>query len=275
MNAQIEYDDQIKIQLTHIASIQRELMLKVPAVLLIILVHRILLMIDPYQDFNPTHTLVFDVLLAVTVFVSVTYLLYDHTIKENDLEKAVPYRIYKVFHTTLDYMVIIPYLVFSITVLNMFVFSFSPISGSSMAPSFSDDEAVIFSHLSNEYERGDVVILYEDTLDDPYLIKRIIGLPGETVTIKEGRVYINDTLLEEPYIDETEVVTSCLQPQQNECRFTVEENTYFVLGDNRNGHALQSLTGYSIDSRTFGVVDEANIYGKVIFQFKDYNLLNR
>ncbi len=276
MNPQLQFDQETQEQLQHIHTIRRKLMVKVPLVLVIILIHRILVYIDPHQDFNPTYTLVFDLLLALTVLIAVTYLVYDYAIKETDLEKAIPYRMYKLFHTVLDYIVLIPYLVFVITILNMFFVSFSPISGASMAPSFSDDEAVVFSHITQEYDRGDVVILYEDSLSDPYLIKRVIGLPGEVVTIKLGRVYIDDVLLDEPYIDEDIVETTCLQPGQASCSFTVEEGTYFVLGDNRDGHALVSqTTGYSIDSRTFGVVEQENIFGKVIFQFKDYNVLNR
>ncbi|MCF7925281.1 MAG: signal peptidase I [Candidatus Izimaplasma sp.] len=275
MNPELEFDDATKERLTDIKYLRSKLKRKVPFVLAIIVIHRILVFIDPHQDFNPTFTMVFDLLVGITAVLALTYLLFDHVMKEIDLERPLSHRLYKLFHGVLDYIVIIPYLVFVVTVMNMFVFSFSPISGTSMAPSYADDEAVIFSHLANDYERYDVIILYEESLTDPYLIKRVIGLPGETVEIKLGRVYIDGILLAEPYIDDAVVETTCVQTNGSSCTFVVGEDEYFVLGDNRDGQALPSeRSGYSVDSRTFGMVEKQNIFGKVIFQFRDFNVLN-
>lgn len=92
-------------------------------------------------------------------------------------------------------------------------------------------------------QRGDVSIFYAPELSrssDPtvraqeYFVKRVIGLPGETVTIKEGGIYINGTLLEEPYLDDGTVT-------YGEKEFQVPAGHYFMVGDNRNN---------SIDSRS-------------------------
>lgn len=86
-------------------------------------------------------------------------------------------------------------------------------------------------------------------------IKRVIGLPGEEVEIKDGKVYINGEELEENYLRET--VATSLQ-NENLNHFTVPEGTIFVMGDNRPD---------SIDSRTFGCIPIDKIEGKVILRF--------
>ena len=152
-----------------------------------------------------------------------------------------------------------------------------------MEPNFSDDQAVLFSHLSDQYERFDVVIIYRDNEAHPYLIKRIIGLPNETVRISNNEIYINDVLLPQDFIDQNVIKTYCtnqnisdfgVYTDNQNCSFTVPENAYFVLGDNRDGNGIEPSTGYSLDSRYFGPITTENIYGKVVFTFKDYNLIN-
>ena len=160
----------------------------------------------------------------------------------------------------------------------MFFVSLSPITGTSMMPNFDDEDAVLFSHMSSEYERYDVIIVHQNSESAPYLIKRIVGLPGETVSIDNNRMFINDVLLIEEYIDSSVVKTYCTNQtigtyiDDNHCTFIVGANEYFVLGDNRDGGAA-SNSGTSIDSRYFGPVNTDSIYGKVIFKFKDYNLI--
>ena len=83
-----------------------------------------------------------------------------------------------------------------------------------------------FSYWFSDPQRGDVVIFkYPDNEQENY-IKRIIGLPGEVIQIVEGRVYVNNELLDEPYLKET--------PYGNFGPYEVPEGHYFMLGDNRN-----------------------------------------
>jgi signal peptidase I len=102
-----------------------------------------------------------------------------------------------------------------------------------------------------EPRRGDVIIFkYSDTQD---FIKRIIGIPRDTVMIKDGKVYINGNLLnEDSYLKDT-VYTSGGEYLAEGETLTLEENEYFVLGDNRP---------HSSDSRTFGPISKDRIKGK-------------
>jgi signal peptidase I len=94
-------------------------------------------------------------------------------------------------------------------------------------------------------QRGDVVVFRFPRDQSRDFIKRIIGLPGDTVEVRDGRIYVNDEMLNEPYIKEP--VSYPLPPTR------VPEGHYFVLGDNRNN---------SSDSHSWGVVPEDNIIGQ-------------
>ncbi|MGN0367882.1 MAG: signal peptidase I [Wujia sp.] len=123
------------------------------------------------------------------------------------------------------------------------------IIGESMMPFVYDDDRALCLNSSyvKEYHRGDVVgFVLED--ENMTLIKRIIAVGGDTIEIKDGNVYINDELLEEPYL---------LEPDYKswDYRTYVPEGMVFVMGDNRR---------VSKDSREFGCVNESCIYGKYI-----------
>jgi len=152
------------------------------------------------------------------------------------------------------------------------------VEGYSMLPTLDNGEYVLISRLSyklGDYQRGDIIVfrppMYPDaaywqrlfglpSLDDQYedYIKRIIGLPGETVKIANGKVYINDVPLVEPYID---------APPNYSNEWTVPKGQLFVLGDNRNNSA---------DSHAWGFLPEANVLGKalvVYWPFADFMVI--
>ena len=111
----------------------------------------------------------------------------------------------------------------------------------------SDDSV---HHLFGAPERGDVVVFKSPKNPDRDFIKRIIGVPGDKIEIRDAAVYINDERLEESY---TKGVTTCpCGPWQ------VEEDHYFVLGDHRSN---------SSDSRVIGQIPEKNIIGKAWFSY--------
>jgi len=123
--------------------------------------------------------------------------------------------------------------------------------GSSMLPTLVDGEYVLASKMAywiGEPQRGDIIVLRPPAGDVPY-VKRIIGLPGERVAVRDGRVFINDVVLNEPYISGPAMYTG---------EWVVAENTYFVLGDNRNN---------SSDSHAFGVVPREHILAKAIMGY--------
>ena len=135
----------------------------------------------------------------------------------------------------------------------------------SMQPNFYSGDYVITSRQSyrlfGEPQRGDIIVfksdLYDDSGKQKNLIKRIIGLPGDTLEIKEGDVYINGELLQEEYVAE--------QGLSGEMEaVTVPEGRLFVMGDNR---------GVSLDSRSeaVGTIDMDAIVGKVVIRLYPFS----
>lgn len=118
------------------------------------------------------------------------------------------------------------------------------VEGVSMNPTYHSGDTLFINRLANP-ERGDIVTF---SRNDKNYIKRVIGLPGDTVSIRDSKVYINGEALEEGYINEKTFDGGLLE--DNFCRLS--DGEYFVMGDNRN---------YSVDSRKFGVVYEDEILG--------------
>lgn len=132
---------------------------------------------------------------------------------------------------------------------NTFIAQLAQVNGSSMEPTMQNGQFLVvskISKISQDYERGDILIF---NWEGRHLIKRLIGLPGETVQMKDNSIYINGEKIED-YIDvEIQDYGILAEP------ITLKEDEYIFLGDNRNN---------SIDSRTFGVVKESVIIGRVV-----------
>lgn len=135
-----------------------------------------------------------------------------------------------------------------------FVGQRTEVSGSSMENTLSHKDNLIVDKITyrfKEPQRFDIIVFPVDYEAETYYIKRIIGLPGETVRIDtDGNIYINDELLEEAY---GKAVIA--DPGRAESGITLEEDEYFVLGDNRND---------SVDSRmeAVGNIKKENIVGR-------------
>jgi signal peptidase I len=133
--------------------------------------------------------------------------------------------------------------------INVFVGQATRVEGQSMEPSLHTDQRLVVEKISYRFhgpQRFDVVVLRLPSQGDELLIKRVIGLPGETVEITDGHVYINGEKLEEPFL------TGQTNPGR-QAKVTVPPLHVFVLGDNRN---------HSNDSRSFGPVPIENILGR-------------
>jgi len=120
--------------------------------------------------------------------------------------------------------------------------------GLSMLPSIQNSEYIIVNKAAYFFyppQRGEIIVLQSPHDTNSDLIKRIIALPGDTIEIKGGTVFVNNTPLVEPYIFEKTLYT--LSPQK------IPADNYFVLGDNRNSSA---------DSHTGWTVPRVNIVGK-------------
>lgn len=138
--------------------------------------------------------------------------------------------------------------------------------GESMKPTLNNEDKIIINKLAyrfTEPKRFDIIVFRQSGKEHGYyLIKRIIGLPGETIQIKDGMVYVND----EP-IKEKVLVEPCVNGGMAEEKIILDENEYFVLGDNRNN---------SEDSRfaNVGNLIKEDIIGKAWIRLKPFDFIN-
>jgi signal peptidase I len=141
--------------------------------------------------------------------------------------------------------------------LVIIVFLYQPVKveGTSMAPLLSDQERIFinkFVYRFEPIERGDVVVFWYPLDHTKSFIKRVVGLPGETVEIRHGTLYVNGTVIPEPYVP----------PQYEDlsdfAAVPVPKDSYFVMGDHRIS---------SNDSRVFGPVQARYIYGRAVFAY--------
>lgn len=134
------------------------------------------------------------------------------------------------------------------------------IEGPSMQPNFWAGQFLIVSrvhYLLTQPQRGDIVVFDppgdDGTPDEPLLIKRLIGLPGEHVEFADGQITVNGVPLDEPYKAQEECRSNC-----GEKTWDLGANEYLFFGDNRNN---------SRDSRSFGVVTKNRIIGEAIVRY--------
>lgn len=136
------------------------------------------------------------------------------------------------------------------------------IKGQSMHPNFPDGEYLLtekVSYYRNDPQRGDVVVFKPPISEDEF-IKRIIGLPGDTVMVLNGKVFVNYKELKEDYIKIDTNPSSFLSDGE---KYTVPSGNYFVMGDNRP---------HSSDSRAWGPITKKVITGKAWLIYYPFNL---
>ncbi|WP_050616199.1 signal peptidase I [Bacillus testis] len=148
-------------------------------------------------------------------------------------------------------------------VCRQFLFTPVTVSGESMMPTFEDHNKVIVSKIS-KIKRFDVVVFKSPESDDNY-IKRVIGLPGDTIKVKGDVLYINGRAYEEPYLNQYKEalpigthLTDDFTLAEKTGKTQVPEGTIFVMGDNRRN---------SNDSRMFGFISDKAVMGEVKFRF--------
>ncbi|MFD0711905.1 signal peptidase I [Paenibacillus sp. GCM10027626] len=144
-----------------------------------------------------------------------------------------------------------------VMLLHYFVFNLSTVEGQSMEPTLTEKEWLFVNKISyfiGKPALGDIVIL-EDPSDRPekkeFLVKRIVGVQGDAIEVREGQLYRNGELIVERYTD-SEIEDIDFGP------VVVEPDKYFVMGDNRHARA-------SLDSRSFGTVSRDHIKGRADF----------
>ncbi len=155
---------------------------------------------------------------------------------------------------------IIP-VIFVALFLLVYTFVLQPhkVSGLSMYPNFTDGEYIFSEKVTYRFDspkRGDVIIFTAPIENRDDLIARIVGLPGEYISIKKNHVYINNKILDEPYIGKD--IPTRIGIFLNETNILIPENSYAVLGDNRE---------HSSDSRFYGFVKKDSIKGRFWFTY--------
>lgn len=146
-------------------------------------------------------------------------------------------------------------------VIYLFLFQPHQVKGSSMFPNFSDGEYILTDKISYRFSkpnRGDVVVFKSPQNREIDFIKRIIGLPNDSVMVNGGFVFVNGKKLDESFYLPTDYITNPGSFLRDEKTVVVPEENYFVFGDNRN---------HSSDGREWGFVPKSDIIGKAWLRY--------
>ena len=146
-----------------------------------------------------------------------------------------------------------------IVAVNLFFrfFKFPVVIGSSMESTYSDGDRLLVLTTKN-LEPDDIVVIWSDQYNE-YIVKRVIGIAGDQIEIKEDGVYRNAEKIDEPYVNEANWIQ-----ETDLCRVMVPENSIFVMGDNRL---------HSSDSRELGSFSLDKVYGKVLLRMNWLNFI--
>ncbi|UUZ82980.1 signal peptidase I [Paenibacillus sp. P26] len=141
-----------------------------------------------------------------------------------------------------------------VILLHQFVFHLSTVKGASMQPTLEEGEWLFINktvRITGSVHRGDVVVIKEPSGEDglhPFLVKRVVAVAGDEVSVRSGKLYVNGQEAKEAYTD-APIEDGRFEP------YTVAKGHIFVMGDNRHRYA-------SYDSRTFGAVPLTDIEGR-------------
>jgi signal peptidase I len=207
---------------------------------------------------------IFLVMLIFVIIFSLGNIIYLWKTKDR-IDELIISNTHKKILNVFDLISVIPMFVAIISISNAFFISPATVVGASMEPNYYEGQDVLMWHMTSDYERFDVIVLR--TNNDEYYIKRLIGLPGETVVISNNEITINGVIIEQEFLEDEFgsmlINTYCPNDPTESCQFDVPINSYFVLGDNRE---------HSLDSRSnmLGFVDEERVYGTVVLKFNNF-----
>ncbi len=148
----------------------------------------------------------------------------------------------------------------------LFIMSPQEINGESMEPNFHNGEFILTNKIMYKFRvpaRGDVVIFKSPPDPNIDYIKRIIGLPGDTVSVQDNAMYVNGQKVNEPYLAPNTPIFGGTYLAEGQS-IVVPQDSYFMMGDNR---------AHSSDSREFGPVQEAAFIGTAVFRYWPINEL--
>ena len=170
----------------------------------------------------------------------------------------------QIFKKILDWVKTIAIALLITFFIKFFILDLTRIQGASMENTLFTDDLVVIEKISknitHKYKRGDVIIFHSPTEDKLY-VKRIIGMPGDEVELKEGDFYINGSKLYEPYY-----TTGSFTESKGENQWFLGHDEYFMVGDNR---------AKSNDSRKFGPVYENNFLGRAFMRIWPLNKIKK
>ncbi len=157
---------------------------------------------------------------------------------------------------------LLPYIIIIIVVILIRTFIITPVQveGSSMMPNLKDNEILMLKKYDKKLERFDIIVF---DYGKDRLIKRVIGLPGETVEYKNDKLYINGKRVKETFVRNSQTQDFKLEDLDIK---KIPKGYYFVMGDNRNN---------STDSRIIGLISEKNIKGKTNFSIFPFNTFGK
>lgn len=142
--------------------------------------------------------------------------------------------------------------------IKIFIMDATKVEGNSMLNTLHSGDMLFVDKVSKHfkgYNRGDIVIIDAPDQNGILYIKRIIGMPGDNIVIKNGNVYVNGEIYEENYINNDETL-----PTNENSSWEIKDGEYFVMGDNR-------LPNASNDSRNFGPIAQEKIVGHAFLRF--------
>ncbi|MFL0197497.1 signal peptidase I [Clostridium sp. WILCCON 0269] len=141
-------------------------------------------------------------------------------------------------------------------VFHSYVFARADVTGPSMQPTFNDRDVIFVEKVSTEIghiNRSEIVIFNSKNQNNDTYIKRVIGIAGDKIDIKDGKVYLNGQAITESYLPQGTIT----EPNSFNTEYVIPKGYIFVLGDNR---------GNSTDSRILGLINIKDVKGHVIFR---------
>lgn len=175
-----------------------------------------------------------------------------------------------ILKTVYEFVELLAFTVAAVLLLTLFVCRHSVVVGDSMINTLKEGEHLIISDLFYKPQTGDIVVFDDVSVEDKSkgesspLIKRVIAVGGQHVSITEQGIYVDGEKLSEPYVYTGDFYFG--DYLYEELELDVPEGSLFVMGDHRNN---------SLDSRAFGVIDEGAVLGRVLFRLLPFTIYSR
>ena len=223
-----------------------------------------------YAPLHPPYNVLLPLLLALAVLVAIVR---DAIRVARQYEQSFELTRWNKWYVYLTFVAVCGFVIQPVGVefIRQFIQAYKVPAGS-MAPTLVIGDHILIdkslSWIAKPLQRGDIVVFKFPEDESKVFVKRVIGLPGETIEIRDKSVYVNGTALDDStYTQRIDpgILDATINPRDNFGPVTVPEEAYFVLGDNRD---------QSLDSRFFGYVDRSKVMGKMLFIYWSWDQEN-